>query len=166
MTMQIKDLLPWARKGGEVKGAEENPIAALQREMNRVFEGFWGRAERPFGAFPALGEAAPRSDVVETDTGVEITVELPGLDEKDLDVSVTDDAVTIKGEKKIERKEEKKGYYISERSYGSVYRSIPLPAGVDSDKAEANFKNGVLTVHLPQSAEAKAKVKKVTVKTA
>ena len=72
----------------------------------------------------------------------------------------------IKGEKKVERKDEKKGYYISERSYGSVYRSIPLPAGVDSDKAEASFKNGVLTVKLLQRPEAKANVKKIEVKTA
>jgi HSP20 family protein len=167
--MQIKDLIPWARKSesGELKGAEDNPLFALQRDMNRVFESFWNRAERPFGGLAtSFGEGAPRSDVVETEAGIEVTVELPGLDEKDLEVSLTDEALTIKGEKKVERKEEKKGYYISERSYGSVYRSIPLPAGVDSAKAEALFKNGVLTVKLPQRPEAKAKVKKIEVKTA
>ena len=104
--------------------------------------------------------------MVETEAGIEVTVELPGLEEKDIEVSLSDEALTIKGEKKVERKDEKKGYYISERSYGSVYRSIPLPAGVDSDKAEASFKNGVLTVKLPQRPEAKAKVKKIEVKTA
>ena len=108
----------------------------------------------------------PRSDVVETEDGIEVTVELPGLEQKDIEVSLSDEALTIKGEKKVERKDEKKGYYISERSYGSVFRSIPLPAGVDSDKAEASFKNGVLTVELPQRPEAKAKVKKIEVKTA
>jgi HSP20 family protein len=166
--MQIKDLLPWARKegSGELKGAEDNPIAALQREMNRAFESFWSRAERPFGGLAApFGEGVPRSDVVETDAGIEVTVELPGLEEKDIEVSLSDEALTIKGEKNVERKDEKKGYYISERSYGSVYRSIPLPAGVDSDKAEASFRNGVLTVKLPQRPEAKAKVKKIEVKT-
>jgi HSP20 family protein len=167
--MQIKDLLPWARKegSGELKGAEDNPIAALQREMNRAFESFWSRGERPFGGLAAVfGEGAPRSDVVETEAGIEVTVELPGLEEKDIEVSLSDEALTIKGEKKVERKDEKKGYYISERSYGSVYRSIPLPAGVDSDKAEASFKNGVLTVKLLQRPEAKANVKKIEVKTA
>jgi HSP20 family protein len=157
--MQIKDLLPWARKEGELKGAEDNPIAALQREMNRAFEGFWNRADRPFGG------GVPRSDVVETEDGIEVTVELPGLDEKDIEVALSDDALTIKGEKKIERKEEKKGYFLSERSYGSVFRSIPLPPGADSDKADATFRNGVLTVRLPQRPEAKAKVKKIEVKT-
>ena len=164
--MQIKDLLPWARKddAGEVKGAEPNPLATLQRDMNRAFESFWSQASRPFGGLAGFGEGAPRSDVVETDAGVEVSVELPGLEEKDVEVTLTDEALTIRGEKKIERREEKKGYYVSERSYGSVYRSIPLPAGVDSDKAEATFRNGVLTVRLPQSPEAKAKVKKIAVK--
>ena len=81
--MQIKDLLPWARKegSGELKGAEDNPIAALQREMNRAFESVWSRGERPFGSLATVyGEGAPRSDVVETEAGIEVTVELPGLD--------------------------------------------------------------------------------------
>jgi HSP20 family protein len=164
--MQIKDLLPWAsREGGESKG-EESPLVALQRDMNRAFESFWNRADRPFGGLATVfGEGAPRSDVVETDNGVEVTIELPGLEEKDVEVTLSDDALTVKGEKKIERKEEKKGYYMSERSYGSVFRSIPLPPGVDADKAEATFRNGVLTVRLPQSNEAKAKVRKVELKT-
>ena len=159
--MQIKDLIPWARREGEPKG-DDNPLVALQRDMNRAFESFWGRMDRPFGF--GLGEGTPRSDVVETDQGVEVTVELPGLEEKDIEVTLTDDALTVKAERQVERKDEKKGYYVSERSYGSVYRSIPLPAGVDSDKAEATFRNGVLTVRLPQSPEAKAKVKKIAVK--
>jgi HSP20 family protein len=166
--MQIKDLLPWARKDepAEVKGAEQNPISALQRDMNRAFESFWSQASRSFGGLTGSGDGVPRLDVVETDTGVEVSIELPGLDEKEVEVTLTDEALTIRGEKKIERREEKKGYYVSERSYGSVYRSIPLPAGVDSDKAEATFKNGVLTVRLPQSPEAKARVKKIAVKSA
>lgn len=166
--MQIKDLLPWARKDepAEVKGAEQNPISALQRDMNRAFESFWSQASRSFGGLTGSGEGVPRSDVVETDDGIEVSIELPGLDEKEVEVTLTDEALTIRGEKKIERREEKRGYYVSERSYGSIYRSIPLPAGVDSEKAEATFKNGVLTVRLPQSPEAKAKVKKIAVKSA
>lgn len=165
--MQIKDLLPWARKepASEGKG-DESPLVALQRDMNRAFESFWNRADRPFSGLAAAFESGPRSDVVETDTEVEVTVELPGLEEKDIEVSLSDDALVVKGEKKIERKEEKRGYYLSERSYGSVYRSIPLPAGVDSDKAEASFKNGVLTIRLPLAPDAKAKVKKVEVRSA
>lgn len=167
--MQIKDMLPWARKDlpAESRSDDDSPIASLQREMNRVFDSFWSGAGRPFGNLPAaFATGAPRTDVVETEDGVEVTVELPGMEEKDIEVTLTDEAVTIRGEKKIERKEEKKGYYVSERSYGTVFRTVPLPSGVDSDKAEAKFRNGVLSVHLPHSAEARAKVKKVAVKSA
>ncbi|NDV50346.1 Hsp20/alpha crystallin family protein [Salipiger sp. PrR003] len=161
--MQIKDLIPWAHKdhAPEPKAGDQNPIATLQRDMNRLFEGFWNRVgelDLPWGS----GEA--RSDVVETDNAVEVSIELPGMDMKDIEVSVSDDMLTVKGEKKIERQEEKKGYYLSERSYGAIYRTIPLPPGVDGEKAEASFKDGVLTIRLPQTPEAQAKVKRIEVK--
>lgn len=161
--MQIKDLIPWARKehAPEQKSDEQNPVASLQRDMNRVFETFWHRVgdfDWPWGA----GDA--KSDVVETDNAVEVSIELPGMEMKDIEVSVSDDMLTIKGEKKVERQEEKKGYYLSERSYGAIYRTIPLPPGVDGGKADASFKNGVLTIRLPQTPEAQAKVKRIEVK--
>ncbi|MBC7164421.1 MAG: Hsp20/alpha crystallin family protein [Roseovarius sp.] len=161
--MQIKDLIPWARKdhAPEPKGDETNPIATLQRDMNRVFESFWNRVgdlDWPWGG----GEA--KSDVVETGDHIEVSIELPGVEMKDIEVSVTDDMLTVKGEKKIERQEEKKGYYLSERSYGAIYRTIPLPPGVDGEKAEASFRNGVLTIRLPQTPEAQARVKHIEVK--
>lgn len=161
--MQIKDLIPWARKdhAPEPKTDDQNPLATLQREMNRVFESFWNRfgdLDWPWGG----GDA--KSDVVETKDAVEVSVELPGMEMKDIEVSVTDDMLTVKGEKKVERQEEKKGYYLSERSYGAIYRTIPLPPGVDGEKAEASFKNGVLTIRLPQTPEAQAKVKRIEVK--
>jgi HSP20 family protein len=106
------------------------------------------------------------ADMVETDAAVEVSIELPGLEEKDIDVSVTHDTLTIKGEKKVDRQEEKTGYYVAERSYGSVYRSMPLPSGVDVDRIEATFRNGVLTVTLPKTAETQAEVHKVEVKAA
>ncbi len=163
--MQIKDLIPWARKddGGDPRENDTNPIAALQRDMNRVFENFWsrfGEVDWPWGG----GEA--KSDVVETDGAIEVSIELPGMEMKDIDVTVTDDMLTVKGEKKVEREEEKKGYYLSERSYGAIYRTIPLPPGVDPDKAEATFRNGVLTVRLPQTPEAQARAKHIDVKPA
>lgn len=161
--MQISDLIPWARKDDirASKREEDNPIATLQREMNHVFESFWsriGNLDWPWSS----GEA--KSDMVETDNAIEISVELPGMEMKDIEVTVNDDMLSVKGEKKIERQEEKKGYYLSERSYGVIYRTIPLPPGVDSEKAQASFKNGVLTIRLPQTPEAKAKVKRIDVK--
>jgi HSP20 family protein len=160
--MQIKDLIPWARKdhAPEPK-SDNNPIATLQRDMNRMFENFWNRAgdlDWPWGG----GEA--KSDVVETGDHVEVSIELPGMEMKDIEVSVTDDMLTVKGEKKIEKQETKKGYYLSERSYGAIYRTIPLPPGVDGEKADASFRNGVLTIKLPQTPEAQAKVKRIEVK--
>ncbi len=163
--MQIKDLIPWARKdqAPEPGNSGENPIAALQRDMNKVFDNFlhnFGSLHWPWGS----GDA--KSDVVETDNAIEVSIELPGMEMKDIDITVSDDLLTVKGEKKIERQEEKKGYYISERSYGAIYRTIPLPPGVDGEKAEATFKNGVLTIRLPQTPEAQAKVKHIEVKNA
>jgi HSP20 family protein len=161
--MQIKDLIPWARKdaASDTKSSSDNPIATLQREMNQVFESFWnrvGHSDWPWGS----GEA--RSDMVETDNAIEVSIELPGMEMKDIEVTVNDDMLTVKGEKRVERQEEKKGYYLSERSYGAIYRTIPLPPGVDGEKAQASFKNGVLTIKLPQTPEAKAKVKHIEVK--
>lgn len=168
--MQMKDLLPWTDRGRGASGknpVEEHPMADLQRQMNTLFENFWHGSDRPFANLELpMGEKMPCADVVETGDGVEISVELPGMEQQDIEVALTGDSLTIKGEKKIERQEEKKGYFMSERSYGSVYRSIPLPPGVDTDAAEASFKNGVLIVRLPQTAEAKEKVKRVEVKSA
>lgn len=172
--MQINDLIPWNRERKDVaqsQGESSNPLQSLQRDINRVFEDFWTRFEgsTPFGrSAPAasgfLSVADPRADVSESEDAVEVSVELPGMTEKDIDVSLSDDAVTIRGEKKSEREDRKSGYYLAERSYGSFYRRIPLPPGIDSEKAEATFKNGVLSVTLPKTAEAQEKVRKIEVK--
>jgi HSP20 family protein len=132
--------------------------------VNRVFEDFWKRFDQPFGAIGRWDSSGPRTDVAETTSALEVSIELPGLEREEVDVSLTDSALTIKGEKKREREESKKGYHLSERSYGSFYRSIPLPSGVDTDKASAEFKNGVLTVTLPKTQEALSHVKKIEVK--
>jgi HSP20 family protein len=166
--MQISDLIPWGRDRNEVarqQGDGDNPLLSLQRDINRVFDDFWSRFDRSAGASNGLlSVTGPRTDVTETDEAVDVSVELPGMDEKDIDVSLSDDVLTIRGEKKAEREEKKKGYYLAERSYGSFYRSIPLPPGVDSEKAQAQFKKGVLTVTLPKTPEAQAKVRKIEVK--
>lgn len=167
--MKIKDLIPWASKDQISHPAQDdqrdNPIATLQREMNQVFESFFKRFSKGFGEIDwPWGHSEARSDVVQTDGAVEVSIELPGMGLEDIEVSVANDMLTIKGEKKVERQEEKKGYYLSERSYGAIWRSIPLPPGVDGEKAEASFRNGVLNVRLPQTEEAQAKVKRIAVK--
>ncbi len=163
--MQIRKLASGAKTPAE-KVEAAGPLVSLQSDINSVFDRFWRGFERPFAGWLTErgGLAEPSVDMAETDSGVEITAELPGMDEKDIEVSVSDDVLTIKGEKRQEREEKKKGYYLSERSYGSFYRAIGLPADIDGGKATAQFKNGVLTVTAPRTAEAAAKVKKIDVK--
>jgi len=108
----------------------------------------------------------PAVDVSETDKAFEITVELPGMDEKNVEVKVSNSILTIKGEKQEEKEEKKKDYYRRERSFGSFERSFQVPEGVDADKIEANFKKGVLAVMLPKNPEAQKAEKKIAVKAA
>ncbi|HEY9870638.1 MAG TPA: Hsp20/alpha crystallin family protein [Candidatus Obscuribacterales bacterium] len=112
------------------------------------------------------GVYVPRVDVTEDDKGIKITAELAGMEEKDINVSVCRDAVTISGEKREEKEEQDKGYYRMERRYGSVRRTVALPFEVEIDKAQATFKNGVLTIDLPKSAESRGSAKTIEIKKA
>jgi HSP20 family protein len=149
----------------------------LRHEIERVFEDFDGRHWRspfrrtmfdvePFWRreFSALG--APAADIVAKDGHYEVAVELPGIDESNVSVSISDDVLTIKGEKKEEKEEKKKDYYLSERRFGSFERSFRVPHGVDQSKIEASFKKGVLTVTLPKTPEAQKKETKIAIKAA
>jgi HSP20 family protein len=108
----------------------------------------------------------PAVDVVESEKAYEVTAELPGIDEKNIEVKVANGILTMKGEKQEEKEEKKKDYYLQERHYGSFERSFEIPEGVDPDKIEATFKKGVLTVTLPKKVEAQKPAKKVEVKAA
>ncbi|SEM25255.1 HSP20 family protein [Roseovarius azorensis] len=158
--MAFSDLIPWGRDRNNMpdrRGDDDNPMMSLQRDLNRVFEDFWGRFDSPFGGMAAGG---PRTDISETDEAMLVSVDLPGLDDKDVEVNVTDDMLTIRGEH--EEKSEKEGF--TSQSRRSFHRMIPVPPGVDAEKAEAEFKRGVLTVTLPKTEEARAKVKRIDVK--
>lgn len=149
-------------------------IESLRKEIDQVFEDFgrnlWRSPFRTLGEFEPFWSsklaAAPAVDIAEGEKAYEVTAELPGMDEKNIEVKVVDGGLTIKGEKKDEREEKKKDYYLSERSYGSFDRYFRLPESVDADKIEASFKNGVLTVTLPKKAEAQKPAKKIEVKAA
>jgi HSP20 family protein len=161
----------------EPSAGEWRPLANLRREIDRLFDDFHlGAWRRPVGRTPfdvepfwrgelSFGKA-PVVDIAEREKEYEITAELPGMDEKNIDVKFADGILTIKGEKKEEREEKKKDYYLSERRFGSFQRSFQVPDGVDADKIEASFKNGVLTVVLPKSAEAQKQEKKIAIKKA
>jgi HSP20 family protein len=165
--MAITDLIPWNRgkRQVQVQREERDPFLALQHEMNQLFDDFWGGSWlTPYGASEREWSMfSPQVDVVETDTEVKVQAELPGLEEKDFEVSVSQDTLTIRGEKKQEQEEKGRNYYRAERSYGSFQRSIPLPRNVDADRVSAEFTKGVLTISLPKVAAPKDR-KKVVVK--
>jgi HSP20 family protein len=143
----------------DLSGFGSDPFTTMQREMERLFDEFRG-------VRGGLYEAgfAPAVNVRQTEKGVEVTAELPGIDEKNVEVSIAENALTIRGEKKEEKEQKEGGWQISERSFGSFVRTIPLPVEVDEDKVSAQFKNGVLTVMLPAAADAERKAKKIEVK--
>ncbi len=147
------------------------PFESLRREIDRLFEdfdrGFWRLPSRglfEMEPFWRRGVTAPMVDIVEREKDYQLTAELPGMEEKDIELKITKDVVTIKGEKKEEKEEKKKDYYLSERRYGAFQRSFVLPDGVDADKIEASFNKGVLTVTLPKKPEAIKAERKVEIK--
>lgn len=164
--MKVKNLLPAV--GRKNQSSDDHPFYSLQKEMNNLFDDFFQGFDITSRGFSAsgLGNFSPSVDVRETEKEFIIKAELPGVDEKDVEVTVTDDAVTIKGEKKEEKEDKGKNYYYMERSYGSFNRVIPLAAETESGKAEASFKNGILNIKIPKNETAKAKGIKVPIKSA
>jgi HSP20 family protein len=154
-------LRPFGRRS-DVAVSDNDPFTAFRREMDRLFESL-GRDLGWPGAADRSATMAPTIDVSETDTELTIDADLPGVDEKDVDVVISDNVLTIKAEKKAEREEKKKDYHLVERSYGSFSRSLTLPFAADASKATATFKNGVLSISLPKPPEIKAKAKKVAI---
>jgi HSP20 family protein len=153
----------------------QRPLQSLRRGLDQFLEDFdldfrrspfrrslfdidvpWRRA--------ALLSVSPAFDVAEHDDAYEVTADLPRIDEKNIDVKIVDDRLVIKGETQEEKEEKNKNYHLRERSFGSFERSFPIPEGVDTDKIEANFKAGVLTVKLPKKPEAQKPAKTIDIK--
>lgn len=131
-----------------------NEVSRTRREMDDLWSRLFG--ERMME--PAASVWLPSLDVKETDGKIVVTAELPGLTANDIDVSISDDLLTIKGEKKMEEEKKKEeGVYVSERYFGSFQRSIRLPAGVDSEKVKADFKNGVVRIEMPKTENSKTR---------
>jgi len=162
--MGIRDLVPWS-KAQELSTKREtfDPFLTLHREMNRLFDD----AFRGFGLFDRVNTSLmegpfswPRIELSETDKEVTVSVELPGLSEKDVRVEIANGVLSIRGERKAERSDEAR--FVSERYYGAFERQILLE-GVVEDRAKADFKNGVLTVTLPRSEQSKSNVKRIAI---
>ena len=156
--MNLQSIIPWKKEERSLARGpgDGDPFGQLQRRMNSVFEDFFGRSSSDLWGDTTV-EFLPRVDVSDTGKEMQITAELPGLDEKDVEVTVTNNMLTIKGEKE----EEEGDYYHSERSYGYFDRTIALPQGIDADNAKAKFKKGVLKVTIPKKPEAQSSRRKI-----
>src|SRR3954454_5231676 len=160
--MALCDLITWGRDQPSVpsrRAEEVSPFLTLHREMNRLFDDVFNN----FGAPSLLGRmpAWPSVEVVQSGQDIRVSAELPGLDEKDVEVLVDDDVLTLRGEKRSETQDQERRF--SERTYGRFERVIPLPFAVEEDKAEASFNNGVLTLTLPKSAKAEDRAKRIAI---
>ncbi len=161
--MALRSLLPF--RGSRSGDLALDPFFSLHRDVNRAFEDVF----KGFGAMPSVwggeGVASPKLDVKETEKGLEVTAELPGVDEKDIELELADDVLTIKGEKKLEKEEKdaKTGYHLMERSYGSFARSVRLPYAIKSESVTAEFDKGVLKVTCPRPADVANASKKIQI---
>lgn len=162
----MRDLIPWAR-GRDVAAGRiaEHPLMSFQREMDRLFEDVWRSFDAPLLARGERPSAmiSPRIELKEKEDAIVVAAELPGLKEGDVEITLTDNVLAIRGEKKLEKTGKEEGYTYSERSYGSFERRIPIEAEVMADKVSASFADGVLTVTLPKSAEARPTVRRIPI---
>jgi HSP20 family protein len=164
--MGFRDLIPWSKNHGLTPVRESvDPFVTLHREMNRLFDDVF----RGFGSFGRIGSPLmegrfgwPDIELSETDKALTVSAELPGLTEQDVRVEIAHGVLRLRGEKRAERNEA--GKYFSERFYGSFERQIPLD-GVIEDKAEASFRDGILTITIPKSDEARSDVKRIPINT-
>jgi len=165
------------KKAQPMQPAPADVWTSLRSEMDRLFERFgtglpMAPLDRLFGGAAATKGpggftfSAPVADVKENGTAFTVTAELPGLGEQDIEVKVTDDLLTLRGEKRQEKEEKDESYHLTERSYGSFERSFRLPPSVERDKIAASFEKGVLTITLPKSAEAKQQEKTIPIRSA
>ena len=168
--MSVRDLIPWGRNNGNqvpslFRDDDGDPFLSLHREVNRlfddVFRGF-GSGLPAFGSASAFGAGWPNVEIADTDKEIKVTAEVPGLEEKDIEVLLNDGVLTLRGEKRSEN--EDKDRQFSERYYGRFERRIPLGVEVDEDKVAASFRNGVLTVTLPKTEKAQTQVKRIAIK--
>lgn len=183
LSEKVKDLIPKRRKRSRlpIRGdrtleyqpaAWEEPFLELRKATDRLFDEFFRSFKWPLTEWrpswhlrlAPFGSDWPLVDMDENDEEIRITAELPGVDRENIEVSVTDDRVTIRGEKKGQQEKRERGHYRMERSYGSFQRSFELPCEVEPDRVDASFKDGVLTVTLPKSASARERIKKIPVR--
>lgn len=166
------NLTPWRAKKLPVHQEESSPLYTLQQQVNELFDQYFGESTQdPFNLFPTSlgehnwGDLSPKIDMSETDKELIVKAEMPGISEKDIDITVSDNTLKIYAEKKQENQETEKGWYRMERQYGSFARSISLPYEVDSNKVEATYKHGVVKIVLPKMVTQKTEERLIPIKT-
>ncbi|GAA0573163.1 Hsp20/alpha crystallin family protein [Caenispirillum bisanense] len=160
--LDLRSLVPWAGRHAAPVARDADPVTAMRRDMERLFEETFGRMT----AGTATTMVVPRMDVQETPTHLMVTMELPGVAENDVTIEVAGDLLTIKGEKKEEHETSDEGRHLVERSYGGFARTVRLPYVTKAAEAEATFDKGVLTIRLPKPAEAQAEPTRIAIKAA
>jgi HSP20 family protein len=168
--MASRSLLPFSRNMPMSRSGEDtDPFLTLRREMNRLFDDAFGGFGLPSLFGPVLGPvlrhmpATPKVDVSETESELRITAEMPGIDENNVEVSLDDDRLIIRGEKKEEREDKDRNYHVRERVEGIFSRTLPLPFSPEPSQVKADFKNGVLTITLPKPKEVREKQHRIEV---
>lgn len=160
--MTLRDLIPWKHnKDISAERRTGHPLQRLHWGVDRLFDDFMQNWDWP--ATLEEGVLAPRTDVSETDKEVTVTAEMPGLDEKDIEVTLEKGSLVLRGNKESEQEDKGKAYYHIERAYSSFYRAIPLPCEIDDNKIKAVYKKGLLTVHLPKAADSSRKRKQIEI---
>ncbi len=164
--LKSTELMPWTRARAVPYGVRgfEYPLEAV-RDIERLFDELWRGVDYPLmkRLEPRYGFMTPKIDLAEDEKEVRVYAELPGMEEDDIEVSVGENIVTIKGEKRVEKEGKEKEYAFRERAFGSFYREIPLNVDIMADKVEATFENGLLTVTLPKTVEMREKFRKIPV---
>jgi HSP20 family protein len=159
--MNARSTVP-SQTGDNIGRSVFNPFGSLHREIDRLFEEFT-RGGSPAGA-PAVTHLVPSIDIVETENNIQISAEMPGLERKDIDISVDGNMLTIRGEKKVEEQQKDKNVQVSERMYGVFLRVLELPSGVDPSQIQATMSNGVLKITMPKPS--RNEPKKIEIKEA
>ncbi|MDX1686693.1 MAG: Hsp20/alpha crystallin family protein [Candidatus Promineifilaceae bacterium] len=164
--MRISDLVPWRGSRAPARREEEDgeSLHDVRREMNRLFDDFF-RGGDLMAPLERGRTFTPSVNVTESDEAIEVTAELPGMNEDDIDLTLSRKGLTIRGEKREEKEDEGRNYYTRERSYGYFQRSIPVSVdAIDQEKVEATFDKGVLTITLPKHEKAQSATKRIEVK--
>lgn len=151
------------RVGEEFEGLWDELAGQVFRARSPGLLGRWRETLRPGSSFQTIAEWSPRIEIIEREGELLVRAELPGMSKEDVKVEVTDELITIEGERKAETREEKEGYFYSERSYGHFFRSIPVPEGAESEKVKASFQGGVLEVTMPMPAQPSRMPKRIEI---